>query len=197
MESDESDGSFPPWVSLEYTQMLSLAHPSPVIFSSLSLNSVSSLRTLLTPTAGSNNALGGEEAGEERKLSEFRTENKSVRQLMEAEGIPLERVCLLDPKAEKGIDIDDRDAFDWFLSVPPASLSSLIASVLTEEHDDRFGGILGDDPPRDRTAELRKLGFPTRHLGAMQMTTDTALGVTKLCVQDQSTSFYSLPSSRN
>lgn len=38
----------------------------------------------------------------------------------------------------------------------------------------------------DRTAELRKLGFPTRHLGPMQMTTDTALGVTKIVVQDLS-----------
>lgn len=45
---------------------------------------------------------------------------------------------------------------------------------------------LGDDPPRDRTAELRVLGFPTRHLGPIQMTTDTALGVTKLVVDDKS-----------
>ena len=45
----------------------------------------------------------------------------------------------------------------------------------------------GDDPPRDRTGELRKLGFPTRHLGNVQMTTDTALGVTKIVVQDKST----------
>ena len=28
------------------------------------------------------------------------------------------------------------------------------------------------------------LGFPSRHLGSIQMTTDTALGVTKLVVQD-------------
>ena len=42
----------------------------------------------------------------------------------------------------------------------------------------------GDDPPRDRTSELRILGFPTRHLGPVQMTTDTALGVTKLVVHD-------------
>ena len=42
----------------------------------------------------------------------------------------------------------------------------------------------GDDPPRDRTSELRVLGFPTRHLGPVQMTTDTALGVTKLVVKD-------------
>jgi ribosome biogenesis SPOUT family RNA methylase Rps3 len=44
---------------------------------------------------------------------------------------------------------------------------------------------LGDDPPRDRTAELRALGFPTRHLGSVQMTTDTALGVTKRVVEDR------------
>jgi len=50
----------------------------------------------------------------------------------------------------------------------------------------RFGGILGDDPPRDRTGILRKDGYPSRHLGPVQMTTDTALGVTKLCVQDGS-----------
>ena len=29
------------------------------------------------------------------------------------------------------------------------------------------------------------LGFPTRHLGPVQMTTDTALGVTKLVVHDR------------
>ena len=47
-------------------------------------------------------------------------------------------------------------------------------------------GGAGDDPPRDRTGELRVLGFPTRHLGPVQMTTDTALGVTKMIVQDKS-----------
>lgn len=43
----------------------------------------------------------------------------------------------------------------------------------------------GDDPPRDRTSELRALGFPGRHLGPVQMTTDTALGVTKMVVCDK------------
>jgi ribosome biogenesis SPOUT family RNA methylase Rps3 len=47
---------------------------------------------------------------------------------------------------------------------------------------------IGDDPPRDRTSELRKLGFPTRHLGSVQMTTDTAVGVTKLVVLDKGAS---------
>ena len=43
---------------------------------------------------------------------------------------------------------------------------------------------MGDDPPRDRTAELRKLGFEGRNLGQIQMTTDTAVGVTKTVVED-------------
>ncbi|KAF7366817.1 hypothetical protein MSAN_00940000 [Mycena sanguinolenta] len=76
----------------------------------------------------------------------------------------LGKVCLLDPKAELPLSPEDGDGrFEWFL----------------------FGGILGDDPPRDRTSELRVLGFPTRHLGPVQMTTDTALGVTKLVVEDK------------
>lgn len=59
---------------------------------------------------------------------------------------------------------EDGDKFDYFL----------------------YGGILGDDPPRDRTAELRKLGFEGRHLDTVQMTTDTAVGVTKKVVEDKS-----------
>lgn len=113
MESDEADGTFPPWVSLEYTQMLKLAFPSPVIFSSLSAPSVSSLRRLLT-------------SPDDENRSSFTTSTSSVGELMAAQGIPLERVCLLDPKAEQEISPEDSELFDWFL----------------------FGGILGDDPPR-------------------------------------------------
>ena len=76
--------------------------------------------------------------------------------------VPIHRVCLLDPKATKALCPDDGETFDWFL----------------------YGGILGDDPPRDRTAELRKLGFEGRNLGQIQMTTDTAVGVTKTVVED-------------
>jgi ribosome biogenesis SPOUT family RNA methylase Rps3 len=72
------------------------------------------------------------------------------------------RVCLLDPRATKVLSPEDADLFDVFL----------------------YGGILGDDPPRDRTGELRKLGFEGRHLGEKQMTTDTAVKVTKMVVED-------------
>ncbi|KAJ6016725.1 hypothetical protein N7451_000104 [Penicillium sp. IBT 35674x] len=45
-----------------------------------------------------------------------------------------DRVCLLDPSAQVELSPEDGETFDVFL----------------------FGGILGDDPPRDRTSELRK-----------------------------------------
>ncbi|KAJ7241667.1 SAM-dependent RNA methyltransferase [Mycena haematopus] len=87
-----------------------------------------------------------------------------IRQQLGEGPTSLGKVCLLDPKAELPLSSEDGDGrFEWFL----------------------FGGILGDDPPRDRTSELRVLGFPTRHLGPVQMTTDTALGVTKLVVEDK------------
>ncbi|ROV94505.1 hypothetical protein VMCG_08132 [Cytospora schulzeri] len=72
-------------------------------------------------------------------------------------------VCLLDPAAEKDLSPEDAQEFGVFL----------------------FGGILGDDPPRDRTSELRKKGFPGRRLGPVQMTTDTAVRVTRMVIQQQ------------
>ncbi|KAF3760866.1 DUF431-domain-containing protein [Cryphonectria parasitica EP155] len=72
-------------------------------------------------------------------------------------------VCLLDPAAEKDLSPEDAQEFETFL----------------------FGGILGDDPPRDRTSELRKKGFPGRRLGPVQMTTDTAVRVTRIVIQQQ------------
>lgn len=74
------------------------------------------------------------------------------------------RVCLLDPSAEKTLSPEDSDKFDWFL----------------------FGGILGDHPPRDRTGELRKYGYVGRNLGKKQMTTDTAVRVTKIVCTEKS-----------
>lgn len=78
--------------------------------------------------------------------------------------------------------------------------------------DPRTNGNLGDDPPRgmfsalcaldqmallpvhsltciDRTSELRKKGFQGRRLGPKQMTTDTAVRVTRIVVQDKGNVF--------
>lgn len=73
-----------------------------------------------------------------------------------------DKICLLDPAAKNELQPSDASTFDVFL----------------------FGGILGDDPPRDRTSELRKKGFTGRRLGPVQMTTDTAVRVTRAVVLD-------------
>jgi len=81
------------------------------------------------------------------------------------DGLTSNRVCLLDPQAKEELSPEDGESFDWFV----------------------FGGILGDDPPRDRTADLRKYGYKGRNLGKIQMTTDTAARVTRMVVQGKQT----------
>lgn len=154
MEEDEDTSkAIPKWVELEYMHMRTLAGPGArVHFTHLSQSSCKTLGSLFASR------------GDRTQLADASAHQESVMDLMKASGVPLEKVCLLDPKAERELSPEDGDGrFEWFL----------------------FGGILGDDPPRDRTGELRVLGFPTRHLGPVQMTTDTALGVTKLVVQDK------------
>jgi len=149
-EDDQTTRTFPPWVQLEYSHMRALAGPSSSVhFTHVSHSAASSLGNLVSSSDAS--------------LARAEVHTQGVLDLMKARGVPLEKVCLLDPKAPDALAPDDGDMFDWFL----------------------FGGILGDDPPRDRTSELRALGFPGRHLGSVQMTTDTALGVAKRVVVDK------------
>ncbi|CAZ79330.1 unnamed protein product [Tuber melanosporum] len=80
--------------------------------------------------------------------------SREVTQLSE---VRADRVCLLDPRAEKELSPADAEVFDAFI----------------------FGGIL------DRTAELRKYGYQGRQLGKLQMTTDTAVRVTRMVIEEQ------------
>lgn len=48
-----------------------------------------------------------------------------------------------------------------------------------------FGGVLGDHPPRDRPAPLRKHFVEIRHLGPMQLATDTAVLVSRLILHNK------------
>ncbi|EIW79760.1 DUF431-domain-containing protein [Coniophora puteana RWD-64-598 SS2] len=153
MEEDEATPKrLPPWVELEYSQMLTLAGPtSTVLFTHLSEGSGDALRATLSASL------------EQKGVATLEVHTAPILSTLQDKGVPLESVCLLDPKAEKELSPEDAQTFGYFL----------------------FGGILGDDPPRDRTSELRALGFPSRHLGSVQMTTDTALGVTKKVVHDK------------
>ncbi|KAI0062485.1 DUF431-domain-containing protein [Artomyces pyxidatus] len=153
-EDEETTHALPRWVELEYNHMRSFAGENATVkFTHLSCTASASLKERF--------------AGQSTRtalLAAASCHQIGVLEVMAECGVPLDKVCLLDPKAEKELAPEDGDGrFAWFL----------------------FGGIAGDDPPRDRTSELRGLGFPTRHLGPIQMTTDTALGVTKIIVEDK------------
>ena len=106
-----------------------------------------------------NHSLKGER---ECDLSGIQFMKESINDLQE---IPKERICLLDSEASEELNPADVGNFDYFL----------------------FGGILGnvDEFDFDRTSVLRVKGFPTRSLGSMQMTTDTAVRVTKMILLDK------------
>lgn len=151
MEADENTPeSLPPWVMLEYTHILertySKDHQNTVLYSNLSSTSASSLQSKMDNAATSSSS-------SQLPRSKVQCLSDSIEKVTGQGDIPpASRICLLDPRAEKAISPEDAQLFDGFL----------------------FGGILGDDPPRDRTKELRKLGYEGRHLGSVQMTTDTA-----------------------
>jgi ribosome biogenesis SPOUT family RNA methylase Rps3 len=71
-----------------------------------------------------------------------------------------EKACVLDPEAKQTLAPEIAKKYNYFI----------------------FGGILGDDPPRERTKEelTRFLSYPAYNLGKDQMSTDTAVIVTKL-----------------
>lgn len=74
----------------------------------------------------------------------------------------LENACLLDPKAKKTLKQNEK--FDYFI----------------------FGGILGDFPEQGRTEKYltsRIKNVEVRNLGKKQMSTDTAVLVTKMTVE--------------
>ncbi|SNX88128.1 uncharacterized protein MEPE_06839 [Melanopsichium pennsylvanicum] len=170
MEEDDPDAPsvFPSWALLEYRHMLHLVGPgSTVHFTSLSNASLESLRTSLSSTTTSSTLA----------LAEFELHTASITTLMEQRGVGKDKVCLLDPKSAFAISITDTGKFNSCSITKNVEAGGPFEFFL-------YGGILGDDPPRDRTSSLRQLGFPSRHLGGVQMTTDTALGVTKSCVED-------------
>jgi ribosome biogenesis SPOUT family RNA methylase Rps3 len=83
--------------------MRALAGPGTNIhFTSLSKSSASSLATEFQPSSES--------------LANAECHQRGILDLMEAHGISLDRVCLLDPKAAKALSPEDGDGiFDWFL----------------------------------------------------------------------------------
>lgn len=95
---------------------------------------------------------------QKEKLSRLgKTYNKSVCELCNKE-FKNKRLCLLDPAAKETLNPKDAKKFDIFV----------------------FGGILGDNPPKERTKKELGLSISeSRNLGKMQMPTDNAVYVVK------------------
>jgi ribosome biogenesis SPOUT family RNA methylase Rps3 len=107
----------------------------------------------------------GEKDEENRKylkeLEESFAENgekyKIIKESLAELGAKLEgKVCMLDMRGEKELSPDEH--WDYLI----------------------FGGILGDHPPRDRPAPLRQHFKEIRHLGELQLATDTAVLISRL-----------------
>lgn len=79
--------------------------------------------------------------------------------------IPKNKICLLDMRGQSVLQPADSSNFDAFV----------------------FGGILGDHPPRDRTSLLRCNFVEQRRLTKLQMSTDTAVLVTDIILNDSLT----------
>jgi len=75
--------------------------------------------------------------------------------------LELDRVCILDPAAEKTLEPSDAKQFDYLV----------------------FGGILGNDPPEARTKDLQVAGAERRNLGKEQFPTDNAVMVVKKIIE--------------
>ncbi|KAK7442024.1 hypothetical protein VKT23_016301 [Stygiomarasmius scandens] len=104
-EDDETSKAVPPWVELEYAHMRTLAgQGSHVHFTHLSSSSSQSLKTKFDAVQGEN-------------LAEASSHQAGVLDLIkERLGGSLDKVCLLDPKAEKELSPEDGDGrFEWFL----------------------------------------------------------------------------------
>lgn len=186
MEEDDPDApsKFPRWALLEYRNMLKFAGKgTQVHFTNLSKNSIADLQQELQRSEPG--------FGHVSDSATPALHPEPFDQLLASWGKAKTDVCLLDPRAPLPLDVSDAGV--WPAPAPAAPTSEEAAhpdpSNLAQQRDGPFaiflfGGILGDDPPRDRTAALRQFGYGGRHLGSVQMTTDTALGVTKCVVED-------------
>ncbi|MBS3159471.1 hypothetical protein J4436_01665 [Candidatus Woesearchaeota archaeon] len=86
--------------------------------------------------------------------------------------LKITNAVILDPKAKKHLTIKDKK-FSYCI----------------------FGGILGDNPPQNRTKIITKLhpSFKKRNLGNKQMSIDTAVLTTKLILNNKKIEFIDDP----
>ena len=73
-----------------------------------------------------------------------------------------DNICFMDMRGPQILNPKDAETFDFLI----------------------FGGILGDHPPQDRAKDMREQFSNVRQLGTIQMTTDTALLVSREIMEE-------------
>jgi ribosome biogenesis SPOUT family RNA methylase Rps3 len=174
------DPELGPWSSLEYI--------------SISLESSSTGNSFLLTSVPQ--ALQLEIQADER-FREISVRTESIEEFLANEK---EKICLLDPAAKEELSPEDGDIFTTFLFGGILGMMDHIASgfswiytelffqemILLEVGHYRGRYHLLSLQLIDRTSELRTKGYHGRRLGPKQMTTDTAVRVTRMVVQDKS-----------
>jgi ribosome biogenesis SPOUT family RNA methylase Rps3 len=168
---DHAEGALSEWVKAEYIQiseyMKSSKHKSIITNTKTFTDKETSDNNTEQLIKDFNNELIANPGKVELLEGQFKeyihSENENQFVLVDNKKIPINKVCLLDMKAPSELKPEDYNEFDIFL----------------------LGGILGDHPSKDRTSYLRVEGYKSRHLGELQMTTDTALLCTKLVVENK------------
>lgn len=114
-EDDETSKTIPPWVDLEYSHMRTLAGTgSQVLFTSLSNSS----REYISSASKT-----------EPDMAPASCHTDRVLDLAKQHNISLDKICLLDPKSETEISIEDGDGrFSWFLFGVRYSYTTFIIS---------------------------------------------------------------------
>ena len=96
--------------------MQDLAGPqSEVHFTHLSQRSCETLQSLFSPAPSTLSSISADDAPQKEKAKGY-AHAEGVLELMKSRGVPLEKVCLLDPRAPQELSPEDGDGrFEWFL----------------------------------------------------------------------------------
>ena len=103
-------------IVLNQKHMQDLAGPqSEVHFTHLSQRSCETLQSLFSPAPSTLSSIPADDAPQKEKANGH-AHAEGVLELMKSRGVPLEKVCLLDPRAPQELSPEDGDGrFEWFL----------------------------------------------------------------------------------
>lgn len=122
-EDEETAKAIPPWVELEYAVGKHPQLPSVIVISYKFFQHMRILAeqdaqvkfTHLSKLSCDYLGIAFSDSKSTDELASASVHQSGVLEIMKQSGIPMEKVCLLDPKAEAALSPEDGDHFEWFL----------------------------------------------------------------------------------